>query len=71
MSWQILGSQKSLSARPTANRLCCTNGFEDSLHESRMIAGRHELLVPHKVQDQKLAFVQHRAEAARITFDLV
>ncbi len=31
----------------------------DSLHESSVIAGRHEQLGPYEVQDQELAFVQH------------
>lgn len=38
--------------------LCCTNGVRDSLFESRMIAGRHEQLVPYEVQDQELVDLQ-------------
>lgn len=36
-----------------------------------MIAGEHEQLVPGKVPDKKLAFVQRGAEAARFAVDLV
>lgn len=43
----------------------------DSLHESSVIAGRHEQLGPYEVQDQELAFVQHSTKATRIAFDLV
>ncbi len=49
-------------------RLCCTNGLKDSLFDSRVVAGWHEQLVPYDVQDQDLAFVQFRAEAARFAF---
>ena len=52
-------------------RLCCTNRLRDSLFESSVIAGCHEQLVPYEVQDQELAFVQHGAEAARFSFNLV
>lgn len=44
---------------------------ENSLCESSVITGGHEQLVPYDVQDHELAFVQHRAEATRIAFDLV
>ena len=43
----------------------------DSLFESSVIAGCHEQLVPYEVQDQELAFLQHGAEAARFSFNLV
>ena len=38
--------------------LCCTKVLRDSLFESSVVAGWHEQLVPHEVQDQELAFVQ-------------
>lgn len=37
-----------------AERLCCTNRIEDSLFESRVVAGVHEQLVPYEVQDDEL-----------------
>ncbi|MBT8152593.1 hypothetical protein KMP13_01515, partial [Epibacterium ulvae] len=46
---------QTAEAQPnTPARLCCTNRFEDSLFESRVIAGRYEQLVPHKVQEHEL-----------------
>ena len=45
--------------------------MRDSLFESRVVADRHEQLVPYEVQDQELAFVQHSVEAARFAIDLV
>lgn len=51
--------------------LCCTNRLGDSLFESSVIAGCHEQLVTYEVQDQELAFVQHGAEAARFSCNLV
>lgn len=38
--------------------LCCTIPCRDSLHESSMIAGGHEQLAPHKVQDHELVGLQ-------------
>jgi len=38
-------------------RLCCINRVRDSLFESRVVAGGHEQLVPHEVQDKELAVV--------------
>ena len=55
----------------TCKRLCCTNRLRDSLFESSVIAGCHEQLVTYEVQDQELAFVQHGAEAARFSCNLV
>lgn len=43
---------------------------EGFLFESSMVAGEHEQLVPYEVQDQELAFVQHRIEATRFTIYL-
>ncbi len=37
---------------------CCTNRLGDSLHESSMIAGRHEQLGPYEVQDHELVGLQ-------------
>lgn len=59
------------SAFGTMARLCCTNRLRDSLFESNMVADRYEQLVPDAVQDQELAFVQHGAEAARFSCNLV
>lgn len=39
-------------------RLCCTHRVKDSPHESRMIAGSYEQLVPHKAHDNKLVVIQ-------------
>ena len=52
-------------------QLCCTNRLRDSPHESSMVGGMDEQLVPYEVQDQEPAFVQHIAEAARFAIDLV
>jgi hypothetical protein len=38
--------------------LCCTNPMKDSPHESSMIAGSYEQLVPYKIQDDKLVVIQ-------------
>ena len=54
----------------TFSWLCCINPMRDSPFASRVVAGVHEQLVPHEVQDQELAFVQRGAEAARFAFDL-
>ena len=51
--------------------LCCINDLSDSSRESSMIAERYEQLVPYEVQDQELALLQHSAEAARFSIDLV
>ena len=51
--------------------LCCINRVRDSSHESSVVAGEHEQLVPYEIQDQELAFVQHGAEAARFAINLV
>ena len=37
---------------------CCTNRARDSLHESSMIAGKHEQLGPYEVQDHELVGLQ-------------
>ncbi|MGR3621390.1 hypothetical protein [Pseudophaeobacter sp.] len=50
------GAFSTLWQGPT--RLCCTNPCRDSLHESSMIAGRHEQLAPHKVQNHELVGLQ-------------
>lgn len=47
------------------------NSVGDSLFESSVVARVHEQLVPYDVQDQELAFVQHGAEAARFSCNLV
>ena len=39
----------------TVTRLCYTDRYRDSLRESSMIAGGHEQLVTHNVQDEELA----------------
>ncbi len=48
-----------------------TNALRDSLHESSVIAGGDEQLVPYEIQDWELAFGQHGAEAARLPVYLV
>ena len=57
--------------KSTSGWLCCTNGVRDSQFESSGVARVHEQLVPYEVQDQELAFVQHGAEAARFSRNLV
>ena len=42
----FIGKQAKISQ---PNRLCCTNPVKDSPHESSMIAGMYEQLVPHKI----------------------
>ena len=42
-----------------------------SLFESMVLAGSHEQLVPHEVQDEELAVISLSTEAARLAFDLV
>ena len=39
-------------------RRCCTNRVRDSLHESSMIAGKHEQLGPYEIQDHELVGLQ-------------
>lgn len=46
-----------LNVSSTTNGLCCTNPMRDSLFESTVVAGFHEQLVPHEVQDTELAIV--------------
>ena len=41
-----------------SKRRCCTNRARDSLHESSMIAGKHEQLGPYEVQDHELVGLQ-------------
>ncbi|MGR3621384.1 hypothetical protein [Pseudophaeobacter sp.] len=54
-----LGQKETASKRYASGRwLCCTNPCRDSLHESSMIAGRHEQLAPHKVQNHELVGLQ-------------
>jgi hypothetical protein len=38
--------------------LCCTNPVRDSLRETSMIAGRHEQLGTHEIQDHELVVIQ-------------
>ena len=38
--------------------LCCTNYIKDSPHESSLVAGMYEQLIPHKIQDNKLVVIQ-------------
>lgn len=40
------------------DRLCCTNPFWDSSHESSVVAGIHEQTHTSNLQDQELAILQ-------------
>ncbi|PRY89492.1 DDE family transposase [Donghicola tyrosinivorans] len=67
-------TSRETSRKPSCARggyTCCANGVKDSLRESSGVATVHEQLVPYKVQDQELAFVEHGAEAARFAINLV
>ncbi|MEM8777088.1 MAG: DNA cytosine methyltransferase [Pseudomonadota bacterium] len=40
---------RSLAGLASSDRICCTNRLRDSCHESNMIFGMHEQLVPYEV----------------------
>jgi len=64
-------TESALTENNHTKGLCCTNLMKDSPHEPSMMAGRHEQLVPRKIQDDKLVDIQWQFEASWLAIHLV